>query len=360
MEQINQSRRTFKARLARLGTAGLRLIPPEVAHELGMKLIELGLMDFLASPRDDHWLSGFEVQVPGLGRLKHPIGLAAGFDKNIRCPHGFARMGFAFLEMGTVTPRPQPGNPKPRLFRYPEQMALINRMGFNGIGAKEAAARLSELDWPQDVTPLGVNLGKNKTTPDDQALMDYLDGIQMFRNLARYMVINVSSPNTAGLRALAESEFLALLASEAKPLLGRIFVKLDPDLPKAKFQAIVAQIADAGYQGLILCNTHKIDWPEGGGLSGHPVASLSQSRLEWAYEVHKGQLLMIASGGIFSGLDIVERMARGAHAVQIYTALVYRGPFAVIEMLEELRAELVLRGISKISDIIGSYYKGGL
>lgn len=341
--------------IGRYGTSLLRLLPPELAHDVGMFLLEKGLMNALNLPVQQEY-SGMAVTIPGIGHLMHPIGLAAGFDKNARCPGAFGQMGFSFLEMGTVTPQPQPGNPKPRMFRYPGQMGLINRMGFNSDGATVVAKRLQNAQWNHDKIPLGVNLGKNKTTPPERALEDYLDGLQTFEKSGRYFVINVSSPNTQGLRDLAGKEFLAFLAAEAKALLPQIFVKLDPDMPRKKFNDIIEAIAEAGFQGVILCNTHRVDWPEAGGLSGHALSSLSQSRIEWAYEVHKGALAMIASGGVFSGLDVYERMIRGASAVQIYSALVYRGPFAVLEILSELAAEMKLRGVECLQDVIGSYY----
>lgn len=339
----------------RLGAAIMRLLPPELAHEASMWALAKGALDhvpFSLAPQ----VTGLALNVPGLGHLQHPIGLAAGFDKHARCPGAFARMGFAFLELGTITPRPQAGNPRPRLFRYPSQRALINRMGFNSDGAAAVAKRLAALAWNHDAVPLGINLGKNKATPADTAVADYLMGLQTFGSHGRYLVINVSSPNTPGLRQLAQSDLLTLIAREVPQHLPHLFVKLDPDMPKPEFQQVVGQVAELGYQGLVLCNTHRVTWPQPGGLSGASLASLSQARLEWAHEVHQGSLVMIASGGIFTGLDVYERLIRGASAVQIYSALVYRGPHAVLEMLEELYAEMHLRGVSHLADIIGSYY----
>ena len=341
----------------RYGTAVLRLLPPELAHDIGIWMLEKGVLDKIPLPSSTEWMTGLATNIPGIGQLPHPIGLAAGFDKNARAPGGFARMGFSFLELGTVTPNPQPGNPKPRMFRYPEQLTLINRMGFNSEGAQVVAGRLKELDWDHSRVPLGINLGKNKSTPNDEALSDYLDGLKSFLPYGDYFVINISSPNTEGLRNLAEEEFLDILAKEVPGSLSKIWVKLDPDTPKDQFQKIVACLMRNQYQGIILCNTHRVDWPQTGGLSGHPLTSISQSRLEWAYEVHQGKMFMIASGGIFSGLDVIERIRRGAHAVQLYSALVYRGPFAVLEILEELSAELKLRGVSCLSDIRGTHYQ---
>ena len=340
---------------ASLGTALLRLLPAEKAHDLGIFMLEKGVMDLLPAPRLPS-LSGLGVDVASIGQLSHPVGLAAGFDKHGRAMDGFRQMGLSFLEVGTVTPRPQSGNPKPRMFRLPDQLGIINRMGFNSDGSEVVASRLRQRGWDHSSCPLGINVGKNKDTSAEDALGDFLHGLQTFEAFGRYFVVNVSSPNTPGLRDLAGKEFLGQLASEASHLMGRLWVKLDPDMPKKKFQQTIQAICDFGYQGVILCNTHRVAAPEVGGMSGHSLSSLSQSRLEWAYEVHKGRLLMIASGGIFSGLDVYERLIRGASAVQIYSALVYRGPFAVYNILKELVAQMRLRGVSCLSDIIGTFY----
>lgn len=347
----------FAATLGRIGTSALRLLPPEAAHDLGMALLSRGLMNHLPAPTMPHIEVGTRTTVPGIGSLPHPIGLAAGFDKQCRAPFGFAQMGCSFLEIGTVTPRPQPGNPKPRLFRYPEQKALVNRMGFNSDGATTVAARLRALAWNHDPVPLGVNCGKNKETPPERAIGDYLQVIEAFKDLGRYFVINLSSPNTPGLRELATPQFVRDLASEVGPsLLPSLWVKVDPDTPRRDFQELIQTIADQGFQGIIVSNTHRVTAPESGGLSGHPLMAPATACLEWAFEVHKGHLPMVATGGILSGADIFHKLARGALAVQIYTALVYRGPWVVMDLLSELAQELKLRGLATVSDAIGCYY----
>jgi dihydroorotate dehydrogenase len=270
------------------------------------------------------------VSIPGIGRVKHPIGLAAGFDKNCHSPQGFADLGFSMIEVGTVTPFAQAGNPKPRLFRQPEQRAIINRMGFNNDGSKTVAERVAKLRWEHDKIPLGINLGKNKNTPMERALDDYIESYQVFKGLCRYYVVNISSPNTPGLRDLASTQFLGELAQAFSREEKGVWVKLDPDMSKQQFQSLVEVIADRGFSGIILTNTHRVEWPETGGQSGHPVAIASTRCLEWAWEVHRGQLPMIGCGGILSGADIFEKIIRGASAVQIYTALVYRGPWVVV------------------------------
>lgn len=343
--------------LGEIGTACLRLLPAETAHDVGMWLLARGLLDKLPAPPIAALSAGLKVQIPGIGELPHPIGLAAGFDKNARCPAAFAQMGFSFLEVGTVTPRPQPGNPRPRLFRQPEQKAIINRMGFNSDGAVTVAQRLRAYAWDHERVPLGVNCGKNKDTSPDQAIADYLQVITSFKELARYFVVNISSPNTPGLRDLATPSFVRGLADELGSLLPRIWIKIDPDMARAEFQDLVHAIADRGFQGIIVSNTHRVEWPQAGGQSGHPLMAPATACLEWAYEVHRGLLPMIASGGILSGVDVFHKLARGATAVQIYTALVYRGPWVVARLLVELAEELKLRGFVTATDAIGSYYQ---
>ena len=341
-----------------LATGLLRLLPAETAHELALELMSRGWLEYLPAPRVSGLGSGMRVEVPGLGTLAHPLGLAAGFDKNALAPRAFSRLGFTFLEIGTVTPRPQPGNPKPRLFRQPEQRALINRMGFNSDGATTVADRLARLNWHPDEAPLGINCGKNKDTPPERAIADYLQVIETCRTVARYFVINISSPNTPGLRDLATPEFIGQLADElGASLLAKVWVKLDPDRPRRELQALVAALADRGFQGVILSNTHRVTAPEVGGQSGQPLTALATSCLEWAYEVHRGALPMVASGGVLSGADVYARLARGALAVQVYTALVYRGPWTVVKLLTELDHELRLRGLATVQDAIGSYYQ---
>lgn len=346
----------FTRWIGKAGTALLRRMPPEVAHRAGMKLLESGATKFLTTHAESLFDTDLSVSVPGIGRLIHPLGLAAGFDKNCECPGAFADLGFALIEVGTVTPYPQAGNPKPRLFRLPEQRALINRMGFNNDGAKIVSSRVARLNWDHDKVPLGINIGKNRNTAIDRALDDYMEAYQAFKGTCRYYVVNISSPNTPGLRDLASAEFLTTMASAFAREAQSAWVKLDPDMPKRQFQKVIETISDLGFPGIILTNTHRVEWPTAGGQSGHPLSVSSTKCLEWAWEVHKGQLAMIGCGGILSGSDIYEKIIRGASAVQIYTALVYRGPNVVAEMLEELSAELVLRGVRNIEDVFGTYY----
>lgn len=340
--------------------ATLRLLPAETAHDVGMFILKHRLARFLPRPAETLKFPkelDLKVAVPGLGDLFHPIGLAAGFDKNARALRGFEDLGFSFLEVGTVTPQPQPGNSKPRMFRAKGEASLINRMGFNNDGHR---AIYDRLEGAKLSLPVGVNLGKNKQTLLENSLSDFMKGLIQFRNLGSYLVINISSPNTPGLRDLANPDFIHQLGSEIKmqvpELLKKTWIKLDPDLPRKDFTALVEAISDEAFAGLILSNTHRVMWPEAGGMSGHVLSHMSSERLTWAYEVHGGRLSMIGSGGILSGIDVFHKLARGASAVQIYTGLVYRGPWAVLHMLEELKAEMHLHGFSSVSDVVGCHY----
>ncbi len=343
-------------KLSQTASVSLRALPPEPAHNVAMWMLERNMLANMPRPNFGINMNGLACQLPGIGRLDHPIGLAAGFDKDARALESLTSLGFSHIEVGTITPHPQSGNPKPRMFRYPDQNAIINRMGFNSEGAAAVAKRLKKLNGSHLGIPVGVNLGKNKHTALEAAAEDFITGLDTFKEMGDYFVINISSPNTAGLRDLANEQFLEQLASSQSSLLPKIWVKLDPDMEKSSFMALINRIGELGFQGVILCNTHKVNWPEVGGQSGHPLATLANARLEWAYEVHRGKLPMIAVGGIFSGLDVFERIARGASAVQIYSAFVYRGPWVVYKILRELRYEMQTRGIEQLAEIKGSYY----
>ena len=343
--------------LSTIGTSILRLLPAETAHNLGVEILRKGLIPRSFMPPISDLCEGLDINVPGLGSLQHPIGLAAGFDKHALAPAGFSALGLSYIEIGTITPKPQEGNAKPRMFRLPDQKAIINRMGFNSHGKDKVFERLNLLNWDHQTTPLGVNVGKNKLTPEEFALDDFSEGLNTFEHLGKYFVINISSPNTEGLRDLASESFIENLANRHKSIIHKVWVKLDPDMTKEKFQAMISAISRCGFQGVILSNTHKVAWPEAGGLSGHPLASRASTMLEWAYEVHGGNLPMISSGGILSGLDVLERIERGAHCVQIYSSLVYRGPWAVYLMLKELQYELKAKGFKNLEEARGSFYR---
>lgn len=263
------------------------------------------------------------------------IGLAAGFDKNAVALPAWAALGFGFVEAGTVTAKAQTGNPRPRIFRYPEHQALINRLGFNNEGADIIANRLRQLResgrWP--AIPVGLNIGKSKITPIDQAPADYLDSFRRLRNFADYVVLNISSPNTPGLRSLQQPELLSILlrgiADEnrtGKPIL----IKIAPDLSLAELDDIVATCGEHHVAGIVATNTtrdHSALAPakdEIGGLSGVP---LREKSTELVREIRaRSTIPIIASGGIFDAASAREKFEAGAQLIQLYTGFVYRGP----------------------------------
>jgi dihydroorotate dehydrogenase len=290
------------------------------------------------------------VRVFGL-QFSNPVGLAAGYDKDASAWRGLASLGFGHIEVGTITPRPQPGNPKPRLFRLPEERALINRMGFPGEGAETAARNLAGRR-PEGIV-LGANLGMNKDTPLESAVDDYLDLVDHFADLADYLAINVSSPNTVGLRRLQARRYLEQLLGAVirrrDELLGNsgevlpILVKLAPDLDDAELDDALAAILSVGADGVIATNTtverHGIRSQlaaESGGLSGAPLHPRSVAIVSEIYRRTGGRLPIVGVGGIMSTEDAHRMLDAGASLVQIYTGLVYRGPGLVKEILAGL------------------------
>ncbi len=281
----------------------------------------------------------------------NPVGLAAGYDKDGLAWRGLACLGFGHLELGTVTPRPQPGNPRPRVFRLVEDEAVINRMGFPGRGADFMARRLAGSRPPGLV--LGVNIGKNKDTPLDQAAADYLALFAVFAPLAGYLAVNVSSPNTPGLRSLqtrrALEGLLAPLAAAREDYArqaGRrvpLLVKLAPDLDEAGLDGALEAVLGCGMDGVIQGNTtlqrHDLRSPlagQAGGLSGRPLEALAMQSLRRTLARLAGRLPVVASGGILDPAGARARLEAGAALVQLYTGLIYRGPGLVREVLEAL------------------------
>lgn len=352
--------KSYKQKLAykisKFGTMLLRLLPAELSHDIALWLLKNGALNIMPIPQLDFSFDDLKINIPGIGSLKHPIGLAAGFDKNCIVLDALVKMGFAFIEGGTITPFPQVGHPKPRVFRLKDQLALINKIGLENDGVMAVISRLKELNWNNDICPLGISISKNTFTRKENAFKDYIIAFNKIKDYAKFVILNLSSPNMLGLRDLQNTDFIEYLAQELRGYTHQIWIKLDPDLDKKYFQKLIETIKECQYQGVILTNTHKVLFPHEGGLSGQPLGTIAANRLQWAYEVHKGSLPMIACGGILNGIDILERMAMGACAVQIYSTIIYRGPFAVIELLTELVQEMQLRKINKISDIIGSFY----
>ncbi len=311
----------------------------ETAHHLALRALRLA--PALAS------LGRFQppsrpVTAFGLN-FRNPIGLAAGFDKNGVALPGWAALGFGFVEIGTVTAKAQPGNPRPRIFRYPEAQALINRLGFNNDGADAVAERLRKLRgsgrWP--AIPVGINIGKSKMTPLDGAAEDYLFSFRRLREFADYVVVNVSSPNTPGLRALqgekALAELLGAMREENRKSAKPILLKIAPDLSEADLEQIIATCEREEIAGIIATNT-TLDHSalagmkdEAGGLSGAPLREKATAFIRAIKE--RTRLPIIGVGGIMNGDDAREKMEAGATLVQVYTGYIYRGPALLREIV---------------------------
>ncbi len=276
----------------------------------------------------------------------NPIGLAAGLDKNGVALPAWAALGFGFIEIGTVTAMAQPGNPKPRMFRLPAQQAVINRLGFNNDGADVIAKRLRGLRqsqrWP--AVPVGINIGKSRTTSLERAADDYLYSFRLLRDFADYITLNVSSPNTPGLRELQEpaalSQLLHAIGSEPGPVPKPLVVKISPDLSPVELEAVLAACEENGVAGIIATNTtldHSSipsELDKEGGLSGAPLREKSTALVRSI--VASSKIPVIASGGIFDAESAREKFAAGAQLVQLYTGFVYRGP----RLLREIMAKL--------------------
>ncbi len=315
---------------------------PERAHERVTGLLSMCQRSELALSALHRFCSGpsMPVEVAGL-RFPNPIGLAAGFDKDARLVLAAASLGFGFVEVGTVTPRPQEGNPRPRVFRYPGREALVNRLGFNNAGAEAAARRLAAT--PRGI-PVGVNVGKSATTPLDEAANDYVQAMDALHPHADYFTLNISSPNTAELRRLHEPSRLAALLDAVAGFLARkgpkpLFLKLSPDAGDAELENAARAALDYKL-GLIATNTTVdrtgMEGLESGGLSGRPLASRATSVLRKLKALTGGRVPLIGVGGIFTVEDARERLAAGADLVQVYTGLIYRGPGLVRELLSGL------------------------
>ncbi len=307
------------------------------------------------------------VEAFGL-RFAHPVGLAAGFDKGEVLAPGLLGLGFSHVEIGTITPRPQAGNDRPRLFRLPEHRALINRMGFNNDGAEACAERLARLSAADRPGLVGVNVGKNKATPNERAEEDYLACIERLHPFADYLVVNISSPNTPGLRQLQERSALERLLGAcaararapdvAKPLL----VKLAPDLaPEALDEAVDVAVA-VGAAGVVATNT-TIQRPgevaahprasEAGGLSGAPLEPLATAALRRVYARARGRIPVVGVGGVMSAADAYAKIRSGATLVQVYTGFIYGGPRFAQELVEGLESLLRRDGFGCIHDALG-------
>ncbi|HEX2596700.1 MAG TPA: quinone-dependent dihydroorotate dehydrogenase [Luteimonas sp.] len=324
---------------------------PERAHALGLASLEAAYRSGVAG-----LLGGRPQPLPtkALGLVfPNPVGLAAGLDKNGAHVDALLALGFGFIEVGTVTPRPQPGNPKPRMFRLPDHEAIINRLGFNNEGVDALVRNVGRARRRNGL--LGINIGKNKDTPNDSADSDYLYCLERVYALADYITINISSPNTAGLRELQEEQSLRRLVGtlrEAQERLGAqhgkrvpMLVKVAPDLSDDDIEAAARVLGDLGVDGVVATNTtvsriavqQHPRARETGGLSGAPLMDKSTAVLRKLRTRLPEQMPLVGVGGILSGADAAKKMAAGASLVQVYTGLIYRGPVLVGECVDAMR-----------------------
>jgi dihydroorotate dehydrogenase len=318
---------------------------PEVAHAVAQRLIRWRYSKYMDSHRQEKPVTLFGLTFP------NPIGLAAGWDKNAVCFDALFRLGFGFVEVGTVTPKPQLGNPTPRLFRIPQKQALINRMGFNNLGLD---ALVEKLKCRSETGILGVNIGKNKDTPLDNALEDYQQCLHAVYPYADYVVINISSPNTPGLRELQSSYYLNNLlqglvnakknASTIHQRTLPLLVKTTVDLSEEERVHFVETVMEAQIDGIVISNTtldHSSvrDYPhamEAGGVSGAPLRERTTHMIRAVHTMTQGKLPIIGVGGILSGQDALLHQQAGAVLFQLYTGFVYRGPQLIDEILRAL------------------------
>ncbi len=342
-------------------------LEPETAHNATIRALRLGLRGQIGSTTDDPVLATEVFDI----RFKNPVGLAAGFDKNAEVIAAAHRIGFGFAEAGTVTPKPQDGNPRPRLFRLTADRAVINRFGFNNRGLDYFEARLRSL--PVKRGPFGANVGANKDSEDRTA--DYVAGIERLYGLSDYFTVNISSPNTPGLRALQSKAALeelvgrVLEARAAKMAAGAaripILVKIAPDLLEADIRDIADIAVTSGIDGLIVSNT-TIDRPdtltshdkgEAGGLSGAPLMAPSTAILRAVYQATEGKIPLVGVGGIASGADAYTKIRAGASLVQLYSALVYEGPGLVDRIKRELATLLKADGFGSVAAAVGADHR---
>jgi len=342
-----------------LGTRLLHLLDPETAHRLTIRALGLGLGPKVAPSHDPilanrHWGLDFPT----------PLGIAAGFDKNAEVPEQIARMGFCFVEIGSVTPQPQPGNPRPRLFRLSADRAVINRNGFNNDGLDAVARRLGPLQNRRFL--LGANLGANKDSED--RIADYAAGMAALGPLADYMVINVSSPNTPGLRDLQTREHLAALLDGVRRACANpppVLVKIAPDFDDDGLADLAATLTALAVDGVIIGNTtvglrDALKSPhrgETGGLSGRPLFEFSTAQLAAFYRHTGGRIPLIGVGGIDSADTAYTKIRNGASLIQLYTGLVYQGPGLIPAITKGLAQRLRQDGFSNISEAVGADLK---
>lgn len=336
-------------------------LDPEVAHALSLRALRAGLV-----PGNAASFPRLQTDVAGL-RFLNPLGLAAGYDKNARAVRPLLRLGFGFVEAGTVTPRPQQGNPRPRMFRLPREEAVINRLGFNNEGLAAAAGRLQQGRFTRAFSRgvVGLNIGANKDSAD--RIADYEAGVRGACGVADYLTINISSPNTPGLRALQGKDALSELLARAMAARGGsrtpIFLKVAPDLGDGEVTAIASVVRSSGIAALIVSNTtsrrpialERIpEAAEEGGLSGRPLMEMATDRLAAFSEELRGEVPLIGVGGVFSADDAYAKILAGAVLVQLYTALIYRGPGLVADILRGLDRHLAADGHDNVAAAVGT------
>lgn len=344
-----------------LGLAALKTLPPEPAHRAALRALRLGF-----GTKHDTIYPNLQTDIAGLS-LPNPVGLAAGFDKDAEVPDAMLRAGFGFVECGSVTPRPQAGNPKPRLFRLSADKGVINRMGFNNQGLDGFEKNLRSRKNKSGI--VGANLGANKDSTDRVA--DYTQGLTRLWGLTDYFTINISSPNTPGLRDLqsedALDDLLGRVSETRSNLAGDapsppIFLKVAPDLNSAQVEQITEQARTYGMSGIIVSNTtiarpeslKSSERTETGGLSGTPLFKLSTHILSEFYMASEARIPLIGVGGIASGQDAYIKIRAGANAVQLYSAMVYEGPTLAATICADLSARLKADGFETIAEAVGS------
>ncbi len=343
----------------RLGLSVLHKLDPERAHRMALKAMKIGMVPMsglITTPRIKTTLCGMA--------LPNPVGLAAGYDKNCEVVDGLSRAGFGFVECGAITPHPQPGNPTPRLFRLPEDRAVINRFGFNNKGMKNAAKNLSRRTLGNGV-PVGLNLGTNKDSAD--RTQDFAQVLSACGNHIEFATINVSSPNTEALRDLQGADALSEIINRVTDIRDGlespipIFVKIAPGLSLPELEIIAKTVRDSGADGIIATNTtldrkglKSANSSEKGGLSGVPLFEKSTRVLAQLSKITDGDMPLIGVGGISSASDAYTKILAGAHAVQLYSALVYQGLSLVEEIVHGLDALLERDGFDNISEAVGT------
>ena len=340
----------------------LKFVPPELAHNLAIKFFK----NFNKNIKQDDPI--LNVNICNL-KFTNPIGLAAGFDKNGEAYHGLMKLGFGFVEIGTITAKPQDGNTQPRIFRLIEDKAIINRLGFNNIGAEKVLQKIEKHDVDKSSALLGVNLGKNLDSQDP--IEDYIKLLKIFNKRANYITLNISSPNTPGLRELEQKENLDKLVKKISLFKRKnsvnipVFLKIDPDLSNKQLEDIADIVLSSTIDGVIISNTSIYRSNElvskyaneKGGISGLPIKKVSNQLLKKFYILTNGKVPLIGVGGISNGKDAYERILNGASLIQFYTALVYKGPSVVNEIKEELAYLLKKDNYNSVKDAIGKLNK---